>query len=142
MIIRDLRPDDIPVLVEWLKGFSASFDYPGKGPISDEAVTAFVSQFIGSSFQFALIAEHKNKPVAVIGFSVLPHPWTGQKVLYKAFWYSERAGAGLLLLRYVRDLAKAWGCTKLVIGSMLPDTDALLASQGFKPSETSYVLEL
>ncbi len=139
---RDLEKSDIPQLLKWLRQFSGSFDYPGKAPISDEVAELFFSRFINSASEAAILAEERNKPVAILGFTIMPHPWTGQKILFKAFWYSAKAGAGIKLLRYVIDLCRNGGVELIIAGSMLPNSHRLLELHGFKACETNYVLDL
>lgn len=142
MQYRDLTESDIPQLLDWLKQFNDSIDYPGKAPIDDEVATGFFSRFINNAANAAIIAEIDNKPVATLGFTIMPHPWTGEKILFKAFWYSAKPGAGIRLLRYVVDLCKNGGVHHIVAGSMLPNSHRILRRLGFEACETNYVLEL
>jgi hypothetical protein len=142
MQFRDLTENDIPQLLKWLRQFSGSFDYPGKAPISDEVAGLFFSRFINSASEACIVAEANNKPVAVLGFTIMPHPWTGQKILFKAFWYSAKAGAGIKLLRYVIDLSKKGEVELIIAGSMLENSHRIFEAHGFKPCETNYVLDL
>lgn len=141
-LIRDLQKSDIPTLIEWLNQFNSGFDYPGKANINTESATLFFSRFIDSASQFALMAEdNKEKPIATLGFSCIPHPWTGKSVLYKAFWYSAKPGAGIELLRYVQRLAKKGAIEQVIVSSMTPNVNRLLEREGYKPVETNYILE-
>ncbi len=143
MHIRDIQESDIPVLVDWLEAFSDGFDYPGKAPIDREAAARFAASFIGTEGRACLIAEDAlEKPVACLAFHVLPHPWTGQSVLYKAFWHSAKPGYGIELLHYVRRLAERANISQIVVSSMLPRVNKLLEREGFKSVETNYLLEL
>lgn len=144
MQFRDLEERDISTLVGWLRNFTDSFDYPGKRPIDDEVASLFFSRFIAREGQGAIVAEVANRPVATMGFSVLPHPWTGETVLYKAFWYSDdtEPGTGLRLLRYVRDICKRNDISQVIIGSMDKRVSRLLIREGFKPIEMNYTLVL
>ncbi len=140
--VRDLALTDIPLLIEWLEKFSDSFEYPGKAPIDPESVAGFVSGFIDSERQAAMIAEHNGEPVAVLGFSMVRHPWTGQAVFYKAFWFSKRAGAGRELMRSAKHMCKRAGVSQMIASSMTPETNRILEREGFKPLEMNYILEL
>lgn len=144
LIIRDLNEDDIPTLIKWLHDFSENFEYPGKRPIDDEVAALFFSRFIGREGQGAFVAEVNNRPVATMGFSVLPHPWTGETVLYKAFWYSDNSvqGMGTKLLRYLRGLCERADISQIIIGSMHNGVSRLLEREGFKPVEMNYTLVL
>lgn len=142
MIYRDLTQSDVPQLLKWLRQFSDSFDYPGKAPISDEVAELFFGRFINSASEACIVAEENNKPVAVLGFTIMPHPWTGQKIMFKAFWYSAKAGAGIKLLRHAIDLSKKGGVELIIAGSMLENSHRLFELHGFKPCEMNYVLDL
>jgi len=142
--IRDIAASDIPTLINWLNGFNQEFDYPGKRPINDEIAALFFSRFIDNASQAALIAERDGKPIATFGFSILPHPWTGAKVLFKAFWYCDKAapGTGLKLMRYVEELCRAGGVEQIVISSMTEQVCKLLERNGYLPCEINYIKDL
>lgn len=143
MLFRDLTQADIPQLIRWLREFNSSFDYPGKAPIDDEIAAQFFSRFVGHEGLAAIVAESdRGEPIAVLGFSMVPHPWNGASIFYKAFWYSAKPRAGLALFRYVRDLCKNGNVQQIIIGSMTPRVNRLLEREGFKPIETNYILEL
>lgn len=142
MQYRDLTQSDIPQLLEWLNQFSGSFDYPGKAPINNEIAEGFFNRFIDNASNAAIVAEVDNKPVATLGFTIMPHPWTGEKILFKAFWYSAKAGEGIRLLRHVIDICKNADVHHIVAGSMLPNSHRILRRLGFQACETNYVLEL
>lgn len=144
MHFRDLEERDIPTLIGWLRNFTDSFDYPGKLPVNDEVAALFFSRFIAREGQGSIVAEVAERPVATMGFSMLPHPWTGETVLYKAFWYSDNSlpGAGVWLLRYIRDLCKRANVSQMIVGSMDTRVSKLLKREGFKPIEMNYTLVL
>lgn len=142
MQFRDLTENDIPQLLKWLRQFSDSFDYPGKGQINDEVASLFFSRFINHEGNACIVAESENKPVAVIGFTMMPHPWTGETILFKTFWYSAKPGAGIALMKYVIDLCKRANVKQVIAGSMLPNSHRILRHMGFEPCETNYVLDL
>lgn len=139
---RDITEADIPLLVEWLKDFNSSVDYPGKARIDLEVARGFFSRFINSASNAAVIAEYKGEPVATIGFTIMQHPWTGKKILFKAFWYSRRPGEGIKLLRYIADICRKSDVHHIIAGSMLPNSSGILQKLGFRAAETNYVLEL
>jgi hypothetical protein len=141
MPIRDLRRDDIPTLVSWLNDFNSGFDYPGKRPINDECAANFFSRFIDSASQAAIVLEEDNKPVATLGFSIMPHPWNGEKIFFKAFWYSAKPGAGIRLLRYIRSVCESGGVSQMIVSGMNWETERILRLEGFKPCEVNYVLD-
>jgi len=141
VIIRDIQESDIPVFIDWLNRFNSSFEYPGKRPIDNDCAANFFSRFIDNQSQAALVLEKNNKPVATIGFAIIPHPWNGEKIFFKAFWYSAKPGAGRKLLRYVRDLCEAGGVGQMIVSSMTPSTNRLLELEGFLPCEMNYVLD-
>lgn len=141
MIIRDMRESDIPIFLEWLKAFNSSFEFAGQGPINEAVARLFFSRFLDSASQSCVVATDKSgQPIATIGFSVIPHPWTGESVLYKAFWYAPKAGAGIKLLRYVIELCRKGNIEQVIIGSMQPRVSRLLERNGFKAVETNYTL--
>lgn len=142
--IRDLTYSDIPILVNWLNEFNSSFEYPGKRPIDGECARVFFSRFINSKNQAALIAEIDGKPVATLGFSIVPHPWNGAKILFKAFWYANKAypKTGIFLLRYLRQMAIDGGVEQIIISSMTDRVSDLLEREGFIPCETNYIMDL
>lgn len=142
MQYRDITQADIPLLLSWLKKFNSSLEFPGQAPINDEVARGFFGRFINNACNAAIIAEHNGQPVAALGFTIMPHPWTGKKILFKAFWYSEKPGAGIRLLRYVIEVCRASDVHHIVAGSMLPNSHRLLENEGFKPCEMNYVLEL
>jgi len=142
MNYRDITEADIPLLIEWLKDFNSGIEYPGKAPIDEEVAEGFFSRFIGHEWNAAIMAEHNNKPVATIGFTVMPHPWTGKTILFKAFWYSVKPGAGVAILRYVVDMCQRGNIDHIVAGSMFPNSHRILERIGFKPAEMNYVFEL
>lgn len=141
MLIRDLTEDDIPALVGWLNDFNSGFDYPGKRPINDECAANFFARFIDSASQSAIIAEENGVRVATLGFSIMPHPWNGEKIFFKAFWYSAKPGAGIRLLRYLRNICQAGGVGQMIVSSMNEETDRILRLEGFRPCETNFVLD-
>lgn len=143
--IRDLRAADIPKLVAALHEFHEQFDFVGKRPIDNAVAAENFSRFVDNPSAAALVAEDSGDVVAMLGFAVLTHPWTGQKVLYKAFWFARpngRPGIGRKLLRVVIDMCRAGGIKQLNFGSMHPRVNKMLERQGFKASETNYLLEL
>lgn len=139
---RDITQGDIPLLIGWLRDFNSSVEYPGKAGIDPEAAEGFFGRFINSANNAAVIAEYKGEPVAAMGFTIMPHPWTGKKILFKAFWYSRRPGEGIKLLRYITDICRKSDVHHIVAGSMLPNSDGILRKLGFQAAETNYVLEL
>lgn len=142
MRIRDLEFGDIPTLVRWLQEFHNDFEFPGKRPINNETASEFFYSFVhGQNSEIAIIAEQDGKPIATFGAYVLFHPWSGVKLVYKAFWYSSKPGAGLELLRYMRDISKADGAEKFIVSSMTPQVSRLLEREGFLPTETNYVMD-
>lgn len=142
MIFRDLTQDDIPQLIEWLRQFSHSFEYAGKVPINDECAGRFFRQFIDDASNAAIVAEIGSRPVATLGFTIMPHPWTADKILFKAFWYSAKPGIGLKLLRHIKKICERNGVRQIIVGSMLPNSNELLERMGFRPCNVNYVLEL
>lgn len=142
MQFRDLENRDIPQLIEWLKQFNDSVDYPGKAPIDSETAELFFSRFIGNEGNAAIVAEENNKPIATLGFTVMPHPWSGKTIIFKAFWYSVKPGAGIAILRYLINMCKGKDIHHIVAGSMLPNSHKILQRFGFKPTETNYILGL
>lgn len=143
--VRDLMADDIPALVAGLHEFHEQFDFVGKQPVDNATAFENFSRFVDNHSAAALVAEDKGEIVAALGFAVLAHPWTGQKVLYKAFWFVRpqgRPGIGRKLLKVVIDLCKSGGVKQLNFGSMHPRVNKLLEREGFKASETNYLLEL
>src|SRR5687767_15707795 len=116
MIIRDLEPYDIPTLIGWLNDFNSSFEYPGQRPIDDECAANFFARFINNASQAAYVLEDKNgRLIATLGFCIMPHPWNGEKIFFKAFWYSARPGAGMRLLDYLIDLCRDGGVSQMIV---------------------------
>ncbi len=142
-IIRDLKASDIPILVDWLNEFNSSFEYPGKRPIDNDCAANFFSRFIDSASCAACVVEIGGKPVATMGFSIVPHPWNGAKVMFKAFWYADDKypGAGRSLLRYLVDMAKKGGVEHFVISSMTQRVSDLLEREGFELCEKNYIMD-
>jgi|ERR1700752_87247 len=142
MIIRDLELRDIPTLVRWLNQFNDSFEYPGKRPINDEMAAQFFYDFLDNPHQSALVAMDKNNnPIATMGFAMTTHPWDGGKMFYKMFWYSAKPGAGTRLLRYVRDICKKGGVSRMFVSCMDDSTAQLLEAEGFSMTEPIYVYD-
>lgn len=139
-----MRFSDIPTLVSWLNEFNQEFDYPGKRPINNEVAELFFSRFVNSANQAALVAERDGRPIATFGFSILPHPWTGAKVLFKAFWYcdKEAPGAGVRLMRHVEELCRNGGVEQIIISSMTRRVSKLLERNGYTPCEMNYIKDL
>jgi hypothetical protein len=141
MHIRDLERSDIPALVSWLNDFNSSFEYPGQRPIDDECAANFFSRFIDSASQAALIAEEDGVRVATLGFSIIPHPWNGEKIFFKAFWYSAKPGAGVSLLRYAISLCRNGNISQMIVSGMDDDVGRILELNSFRPCEVNYVLD-
>lgn len=142
MNIRDLQHSDIPILMGWLNRFNSSFEYPGKRPIDDDCARGFFARFIDSPSLAAMVLEEDGRPVATLGFSIMPHPWNGEKIFFKAFWYSDKPRAGIRLYREALRLCRAGNVSQMVISSMTRQVNALLEREGFKPCEMNYVLDL
>lgn len=141
-LIRQLENRDIPELVTMLHEFHDNFDYVGKYQVDDETAYNGFADYVDHPVLSCLVIEENNKLIATMGYIIMQHPWNGIVIFHKAFWYSRKAGAGRRLLRHIIDMCKRMKITQVHIGSMHPSVNKLLIREGFKPSETNYILEL
>lgn len=125
-----------------LHEFLDKFDYPGKRPINTKTATIGFEQYVDHPILDCLVIEGNNQLIATMGYMIIEHPWNGIKIFHKAFWYSRKAGAGRELLKYIIAMCKVMDVQQIHIGSMHPSVDKLLKREGFRPSETNYILEL
>jgi len=125
-----------------LHEFHASFDYAGKKPINDKTAYDGFLQYVNHPVLSCLVMEESSKLIATMGYIIMQHPWNGIEIFHKAFWYSRKPGAGRKLLRHIIKMCKDRKITQVHIGSMHPSVDRLLIREGFRPSETNYILEL
>lgn len=141
-MIRRLQNSDIPELVLMLHEFLVKYDYPGKRPINTETAAIGFEQYINHPLLACLVLEENSEIVATMGYVIMRHPWNGIELFHKAFWYSRKAGAGRKLLRHIIAMCKERKIEQVHIGSMHPSVDRLLIREGFRPSETNYILEI
>ena len=76
---------------------------------------------------------------AMIGGHIVRIPWNRARCLAScAFWYSERPGDGLRLLRAFRAWARDEGAAEIVVAPTAADEKAraVLHRLGFEPMET------
>lgn len=125
-----------------LDGFLIKFDYPGKRPINHQTAKVGFELYLDHPALGCLLLEENSKIAAVMGYIIMRHPWNGIEIFHKAFWYSRKPGAGRKLLKHIIDMCKERNIEQVHIGSMHPIVDRLLIRNGFKPSETNYILEL
>jgi hypothetical protein len=141
-MIRNLEARDVPELVTMLYEFHDAFEYPGKLPINDETAHESFEQYVNHAILSCLVVEENNRLIATMGYMIIRHPWHGEYIFHKGFWYSRKPGAGAKLLRHIINMCKERNITQIHIGSMHPSVDKLLIRNGFRPSETNYLLEL
>lgn len=126
-----------------LQRFNADWDYVGKLPIDVKYAGEYFSSFIQHENTITAIAERNGGIAGVIGLLIISNPFAGVPVLYKSFWYAKPdfPGVGRELLRFAKAVAIENDVKQFFVGSMHPRVSKLLEREGFKPQETSYLME-
>lgn len=106
--IRRARPEDLPQLVEMGGRFLNNPDYAGVIAFVPEKVDNLMRRLGAAEDSLLLVADDGGTLTGMIAFVVYDHPISGEKIGGEVFWWADKRGAGLKLLR----AAEAWAISK------------------------------
>lgn len=158
--VRRATSDDVPWLLEQLQAFDQFYGSSRSLFPALDAADAIVSQLVATQPFF--LAENADEPIGFIAGALHPHPYNNDlRVLSEMFWWvadefrGSRAGLALL------NAFVAFGCTKvnddgdpdehgdapadwiiMTLEHESPVNPQTLTRRGFRPKETSYLLEV
>lgn len=146
LTVRQATTDDVP----WLLGQLAQFDrFIGAKhslfPSPDYAERMLTELLASQPF---LVAVGEDGPVGFIAGALAPHPYNPAiRVLTELFWWVaepyRRSRAGLLLLNaFVRIGEEQADWIFLSLEHASPVNETTLTRRGFRPFETTYLLEV
>lgn len=139
MTIRRARiPEDLPVLVEMGRKFIASDDYAGKIAFRPEKVEHLLRFLADRPDRLLLVSERSGVITGMIGFVSFPHPMSGELTAAESFWWSERPGDGIQLLRAAEAWAEAIGAELVQMVAPNERVGALYQRLGYQPIEAMY----
>ncbi|MBA3599601.1 MAG: GNAT family N-acetyltransferase [Methylibium sp.] len=137
MHIRHARDEDVPWLPAYVLG---GFDTQGYQPTFD-GVRTLIERCRTSGY--ALIAEHDEAPVGILGAVIVPFEWTQKSYISVIALRSTRPGAGSLLIRTLLEQARDTFVSHIGVTIENPDprTDKMMRRFGQFRMLRTYVFE-
>ena len=78
-----------------------------------EQVENLLTGLMTEDDRLLLVSDESGSLTGMIGFVVYDHPISGERVGAEAFWWSERPGAGIKLLKAAEQWARSKGALVL-----------------------------
>ncbi|MEB1529892.1 N-acetyltransferase family protein [Xanthomonas sp. WHRI 7945] len=146
-MIRAATETDVPAIVAMSRKFYATTDFPGFADMDNDTVAELVRTLMHSVM---LVAEEGGELVGMVGAIVAPFMFNqNRRAAYEVVWWVEpgvqRSGLGRSLLRAADEAAAALGASgmeMLTLDTSPPQAAALLASEGYRPAQTSHFKRL
>jgi acetyltransferase (GNAT) family protein len=113
MKIRRAKGEDLPALVEMGRKFLSNEDYQGVIAFDGQHVENLMVRLGSSPDSILLVADDGGTLTGMIAFVVYPHPISLERVGGEVFWWADKPGSGLRLLRAAETWAEAQGATIL-----------------------------
>jgi predicted N-acetyltransferase YhbS len=88
-----------------------------------------------------LVAEYEGRLVGMIGFVVVSHFLSGEKVCGEMFWWVEpeyRRGLGIRLMRAAENAAKLGGAKHMLMIAPNPEVASMYERMNYQFVETAY----
>lgn len=99
MRIRRAKPEDVPQLVAMGERFLSNDDYRGVIAFEPGQVENLMVRLGSSPDSILLVAEESGALTGMIAMVVYPHPISLERIGGEVFWWADKPGVGLRLLR-------------------------------------------
>jgi hypothetical protein len=136
--VRRARREDFPALMAMGERFLSNDDYRGVIAFAPGPVENLLESLVGHPNGLLLVSEVDGTVTGMFGAIGYPHPISGEPIVGELFWWSDRPGDGLRLLRTAQDWAQAKGAQIMQMIAPNERVGQLYKRLGYTETETLF----
>jgi GNAT superfamily N-acetyltransferase len=136
--VRRARREDFPAMMEMGRKFTDTDDYRGVIAFVPEQINNLLEQLVAHPHGLLLVSEDDGVVTGMFGAVAFPHPISGEITVGELFWWADRRGVGLRLLRAAELWAETRGAQIMQMIAPNARVGQLYQRLGYRQAETLF----